>query len=57
MTRIYIEIAGGALQGVYGDPLPEGVEVEFILRDMDNIEAGDEDPLPDGIPGEHTFYW
>lgn len=55
VTKIVMEIEGGCLQAVYGDRLPEGVDVEFILRDMDNIEAGDPDPVKDYTPEVH--YW
>lgn len=57
--KIYIEIEGGCLQGVYGGELPliNGAQVEFILRDMDNINAGDPDPLPGGAAGDCSYYW
>ena len=55
-TRIVIDIQGGALRSVYGDKLPEGVEIEVILRDQDNIEAGDADPMGADYEPE-THYW
>ena len=55
-VRIYVDIQGGCLQSIYGDPLPNDVEVEFILRDHDNIEDGDPDPL-EGQPQPETYYW
>lgn len=54
--RIIIDIQGGLLQAVYGDRLPEGIEVEFILRDRDDIYDGDPDPMgKDYEPDVH--YW
>ena len=55
-TRIIIDIEGGVLQAVYGDRLPEDIQVEFILRDRDNIGAGDPDPMDEGYAPEVT-YW
>jgi hypothetical protein len=43
--NLVIEIEGGVLQGVYGDEMPQGYKLNIILRDMDNIEAGDKDPV------------
>lgn len=45
--RIVVEVMGGVVQSVYGDPMPEGVELDIIVRDHDNIEAGDDDPISD----------
>lgn len=56
--KLYIEIDGGCLQCVYGDKMPEGYRLEVILRDHDNIEAGDEDPLPDDEARDQlVHYW
>lgn len=41
--RIVVEVEGGMVSVIYGDPLP--FTVEFIVRDKDNIAAGDPDPL------------
>ena len=55
-VRIIMDIRGGALQAVYGDRLPEGVPVDFILRDPANIAAGDADPMnEDYVPD--VYYW
>lgn len=54
--RIVIEIKGGCLQAVYGDKLPEGVDVEVILRDWDNIENGDPDPMGEEYEPD-VYYW
>jgi hypothetical protein len=51
---IYVEIRSGCLQSVYGDKLSD--EVNFILRDIDNIDAGEPDPLPENHK-EFLFYW
>jgi hypothetical protein len=53
---IYVEIKGGALQNIYGDQLPTACQIEFILRDFDNIESGDPDPQPEGYKPE-VYYW
>lgn len=55
-VRIIMDIRGGALQAVYGDRLPEGVQVEFILRDHDNIAAGDADPMNEDYAPD-VYYW
>ena len=55
-VRIIMDIRGGALQAVYGDRLPEGVQVEFILRDHDNIAAGDADPMDEDYAAD-AYYW
>jgi len=44
--EIYIDIVNGCLQGIYGDQLDTDEQICFILRDWDNINAGDEDPAP-----------
>jgi hypothetical protein len=41
--RIVVEVVGGCVTSIFGDPLP--IAVEFIVRDMDSIETGDVDPL------------
>jgi hypothetical protein len=53
---IYVEIKGGALQNICGDQLPTDCQIEFILRDFDNIEAGDPDPQPEDYKPE-VYYW
>ena len=55
-VRIIMDIRGGALQAVYGDRLPEGVQAEFILRDYDNIAAGDADPMNEDYAPD-VYYW
>ena len=59
--RLIIEINGGVLHAVYGDALPENIELDVILRDMDNINDGDADPLTeqDKIDKEQDmiYYW
>lgn len=55
-VRIIMDVRGGALQAVYGDRLPEGVQVEFILRDHDNIAAGDADPMNEDYAPD-VYYW
>jgi len=45
--RILIEVKGGVVQNVWCEQ-PDGAEV--IVRDFDNIEMGDPDPI-DTNPG------
>ena len=53
---IYIDVQGGCLQGIYGDQLPTDCQINFVLRDHDNIEAGDPDPAPEDFKPE-AHYW
>lgn len=41
--KLIIHVDGGVVQNVYGDDIP--LDIEIIVRDMDNINAGDNDPL------------
>lgn len=43
-TRVLIEVRGGSVTAVYSNA-PTGTDV--IVRDWDNIEAGDDDPAED----------
>ncbi len=57
---IYVEICGGVLQGIYGNSIDTKDEIQFVLRDFDNIRGGDPDPVkedesPDWEP--ETYYW
>jgi len=45
--RIIVEVEGGCVTCIYGDPLP--ITVDFIVRDLDNIK---EDPTTDPMKGE-----
>ena len=45
IKRIIVEVDGGVVQTVYGDKMPEGIELDVIIRDLDNINQGDDDPL------------
>jgi len=57
-VKLYVEILGGCLNAVYGDPMPDGYELDVILRDVDNIADGDPDPLPDdNIRNNLIGYW
>lgn len=42
---LYVEIEGGCLTGIYGEPLPTDCQIEFVPRDMDMISTGDPDTL------------
>lgn len=52
--EIYIRVEGGMVQGIYGDELP--IQINFIVRDLDNINAGDEDPQPENYEPETAYY-
>ena len=44
--KIYVEVRGGVVDAVYTDQ--EGEQIQVVLVDWDNIEAGDAVPeLPD----------
>jgi hypothetical protein len=45
IKRIIVEVEGGVVQTVYGDKLPDNIELDVVVRDWDNIKAGDPDPL------------
>ena len=53
---IYIDVKGGCLQSIYGDQLPTDCQINFVLRDHDNIEAGDPDPAEEAYKPE-VYYW
>ena len=56
VKRIVIEVHNGAVQAVYGDKLKTKEQIEFIVRDWDNINAGDPDPV--GFENEpEVRYW
>lgn len=55
--KFIIQINNGVLTAVYGNPLPEDIAVEFILRDMDNISEGDPDPLDQEDTGNFINYY
>jgi hypothetical protein len=55
-TRIIVDIYGGCVTSIYGDRLPAGVEIECIVRDHDNIEEGDPDPVGENYVPE-VYYW
>lgn len=54
--RIVVDVKGGVVQSIYGDKLPREYQFEFIVRDWDNIEAGDLDPLGDDYKAEEYFW-
>lgn len=45
--QIVVTIRDGALWAVHADT---DEPIDVIVRDFDNIDAGDADPFPDGIP-------
>ena len=60
VKTIYIDIKGGALQNLYGDKLESEEQIEFVLRDWDNIESGDPDPVEENEGDDwepEVYYW
>lgn len=41
--RIVVELRGGCVACIYGGPLP--LTINFVVRDMDDVEEGGPDPL------------
>lgn len=52
--ELVVEVEGGVVQRVYGDKLP--CDIAVIVRDLDNIEAGDDDVIPAGFKAEKNHY-
>lgn len=55
-TNICVEIQDGCVQRIYGGELPDSVEINFIVRDLDAIKEGYIDPLPRNFQADIT-YW
>lgn len=55
-VKLYIEVEGGIVTSVYGDDAPANLDIEIVVRDMDNIADGDEDPAPNGAR-DMTYYY
>ena len=53
MQTLIIEISGGMLRAVRTLDNPDP-QIDVILRDLDNIEAGDPDPLENIDPQRLT---
>ena len=54
--KLIVEVKGGCVYSIYGDKPPKGVEFEFIVRDQDNISAGDTDPIGEEYQPD-LHYW
>lgn len=54
--RICVELKHGCVQRIYGEDLPDSVQVNFIVRDLDAIREGYVDPLPRNFEPV-TTYW
>ena len=52
---IYVDVEGGIVKSIYGDATPTDIEINFVLRDHDNIKAGDADPMPNGYVPEQYY--
>ena len=55
--KLYCVIEGGILASVYGDAMPQGYTLEIIVRDLDNIKDGDENPAPNSYANAQAFYY
>ena len=53
---IIIDLQGGCVQSVYGDEMPGGTKLKVVLRDRDNIEDGDPDPVAESYQPAATYY-
>jgi hypothetical protein len=53
MSVIIVDVRGGVVQSVYGDKIEN---LDVIVRDWDNIDAGDPDPIEDEYMPEE-YYW
>ena len=53
---IIIDVQGGCVQSVYGDEMPGGTKLKVVLRDRDNIEDGDPDPVAESYQPASTYY-
>ena len=54
--NICVELKHGCVQRIYGEDLPDSVQVNFIVRDLDAISEGYVDPLPRNFEPV-TTYW
>jgi hypothetical protein len=55
--QLVIEVEGGCVRTVWGSEPPHGIEIDFIVRDLDNIADGDDDPTGElGDVGTY-IYW
>ncbi len=53
---LIIDVQGGCVQSVYGDEMPGGTKLKVVLRDRDNIEDGDPDPVAESYQPAATYY-
>lgn len=53
---IIIDVQGGCVQSVYGDEMPGGTKLKVVLRDRDNIEDGDTDPVAESYEPAETYF-
>ena len=56
-TKIVVTVEDGVVTQIYGDPINPKIELEFIVRDVDCINAGDPDPLEETDMGNFVQYW
>ena len=54
--NLIVEVGEGCVRSIHGDKCPEEIELSFTVQDHDNINSGDDDPIPvDYIP--ESYYW
>lgn len=54
--KLVIDVQGGCVQSVHGDEMPGGTKLKVVLRDRDNIEDGDPDPVAESYQPAATYY-
>lgn len=53
---IIIDLQGGCVQSVYGDEMLGGTKLKVVLRDRDDIDDGDPDPVAESYQPAATYY-
>jgi len=56
-TKIVVTVEKGIVISICGDPIDPKIELEFIVKDIDCINAGDPDPLNDIDTSDFVQYW
>jgi hypothetical protein len=58
-ARMIVEVEGGIVRRIYGEHLPDHVQIEFIVDDLDDrmwADDGEKSPVPTDI-GATIGYW
>ena len=54
--NLVVVVSGGCVYSINGDKCPEGIELNFVVQDRDNIDSGDDDPVAEDYTPE-VYYW